>query len=62
MLMQMVSMLMVLMLMVSRLMARLIALMLMVLHDGANCHDRFLPVGRWFKGGLRVEVAASRRG
>ena len=36
MLMLMVSMLMVLMLMVSRLMARLIALMPMVLHDGAN--------------------------
>ena len=26
------------------------------------CHDRFLPVGHWFKGGLRVEGAASRRG
>ena len=36
MLMLMVSVLMVLMLMISRLMARLITLMLMVLHDGAN--------------------------
>ena len=28
----------------------------------SHCHDRFLPVGHWFKGGLRVKVAASRRG
>ena len=27
-----------------------------------TCHDRFLPVGHWFKGGLRVEDAASHRG
>ena len=26
------------------------------------CHDRFLPVGHWFKGGLKVEGAASHRG
>ena len=26
------------------------------------CHDRFLPVSHWFKGGLRVEGAASHRG
>ena len=26
------------------------------------CHDRFLPVGHGFKGGLRVEGAASHRG
>ena len=27
-----------------------------------TCHDRFLPVGHGFKGGLRVEGAASHRG
>ena len=26
------------------------------------CHDRFLPVGHWFKGRLRVDEAASHRG
>ena len=28
----------------------------------AVCHDWFLPVGHWFKGGLRVKGAASHRG
>ena len=28
----------------------------------AKCHDRFLPVGHWFEGSLRVDEAASHRG
>ena len=32
------------------------------LSQGSECHDRFLPVGHWFEGSLRVDEAASHRG
>ena len=33
-----------------------------ILQKLGTCHDRFLPVGHGFKGGLRVEGVASHRG